>query len=98
MSDLASPVTPTASIVTSYKSNTGAAYAPLQPAAGGKEDHFGPAVIAPNTHLSGATLSAIKQTAAATTASTPALPTYDSNGAAQGNHLPKGTQPKVNQS
>lgn len=83
MSDLTSPVTPTASIVTSYKSNAGAAYAPLRPAAGGKEDHFGPAVIAPSPHMSAATLSAIKQTAAATTASTPALPTYDHTGASK---------------
>ena len=67
MSDQISPVTPTSSIVTAYKSNTSAAYAPLRPAAGGKEDHFGPAVIAPSPHMSGATLSAIKQTAAATT-------------------------------
>lgn len=85
MSEIVSPVTPTASIVTSYKSNTGAAYAPIQPAAGGKEDHFGPAVIAPSSHLSGATLSAIKQTAVATTASTPALPTYDRSGASKVN-------------
>ncbi len=85
MSDQISPVTPTSSIVTAYKSNTSAAYAPLQPAAGGKEDHFGPAVIAPSPHMSGATLSAIKQTAAATTASTPALPTYDRSGASKVN-------------
>jgi hypothetical protein len=86
MSELTSIASPTAALVTSFKSKADASAPAGNQSDAGAADPFGPAFIAPTPHLSGATLSAIKSTAQTTEISTPPLPTgYD--------HTGKGTSP-----
>lgn len=89
MADSISLVTPTAPIVTSYKLSAGASSTPgpaptsAQPTKpGSPPDAFGPAVVTHVPHMSGATISAIQETAETTRASTPPLPGYDAQGQA----------------
>lgn len=73
-------VTPTASIVTSFKSSASANETPRATAESGTKDPFGPAVVTSIPQLSGAAISAIQTTADTTRASTPSLPGYDETG------------------
>ena len=74
------PSSPTASLVTAFKSHASANEAPRASAQGQNSDPFGPAVVSDVPQLSGASLSAIREVAANTPASTPALPGYDRTG------------------
>ncbi|MGV8997770.1 MAG: hypothetical protein ACOH12_12560 [Parvibaculaceae bacterium] len=82
MSDMSGVTTPSASLVTAYKyaANASASTETQQ----NQADQFGPAVIPPAPKLSGAALSAIKETAAtAVPAVSPSLPAYDASGRSQ---------------
>ena len=74
-------VSPPSSLVTAFKSHANASEAPKSSQQGQNADPFGPAVVSdvPN-NLSGASLSALKEAAANTQASTPPLPGYDRSG------------------
>ncbi len=80
MTDTIKPVAPTASIVTSFKSNASAHETPRATPPSNAKDPFGPAVVTNIPQLSGAALSAIQSTADTTRASTPPLPSYDKTG------------------
>jgi len=88
MTDMSGITTPPASLVTAYKyaANASAATDAQQ----NQADSFGLAVIPPAPKLSGATLSAIKETAVtaapAVTPAEPSLPGYDASGRSQGNN------------
>ena len=88
MTDMTGVTTPSAALVTAYKyaANASASADATQ----NQADSFGPAVIPPAPKLSGATLSAIKETAAtsapAVAPAEPSLPSYDSSGRSQGSN------------
>lgn len=80
MAQSVQPALPTSALVTAYRSHANASEAPRTSQQGQNADPFGPAVITDTPHLSGATVSAIKEVAASTTAPTPELPGYDRTG------------------
>ncbi len=88
MTDMSGISIPSAALVTAYKyaTNASASAEAIQ----NQADNFGPAVIPPAPKLSGATLSAIKETAATSAPvaapATPSLPSYDASGRSQGGH------------
>ena len=74
-------ISPPSSLVTAFKSHANASEAPKSNQHGQNSDPFGPAIISDvPTKLSGASLSALKEVAATTQASTPPLPGYDRSG------------------
>jgi len=74
-------ISPPSSLVTAFKSHANASEAPKSSQQGQNADPFGPAVVSDVPEkLSGASLSALKEVAANTHASTPALPGYDRSG------------------
>lgn len=81
MAQSISAVSPPSSLVTAFKSYTSASEAPRTSQQGQNSDPFGPAVVSDvPANLSGANLSALKEAAANTQASTPPLPGYDRSG------------------
>ena len=74
-------ITPPSSLVTAFKSHASASEAPKSSQQGQNSDPFGPAVVSDvSAKLSGASLSALKEAAANTQATTPPLPGYDRSG------------------
>ena len=74
-------VSPPSSLVTAFKSHVSASEPPKSSQQGQNSDPFGPAVVSDvPAKLSGASLSALKEVAANTQASTPPLPGYDRTG------------------
>lgn len=88
MTDMSGITPPPASLITAYKYAANASAS--ADAAQHQADSFGPAVIPPAPKLSGAALSAIKETAAtavpAVAPAEPSLPSYDASGRSQGSN------------